>query len=822
MAAILDAPALSIDLWDLLSRIAQILYMSDPPFYPTAEPDPGKPSPIELDSRTTAAVRDAPTLSINSRVLSSRITQIPCMPDVPIHLTAKLAPGERSSTEFGSPTTAAVLDAPAIDLSGPDCGPSNASLESQKGGRGPAEESDRVPGDDKVDDILPARHDLGRTDDGNLVDSQIKETGQDFRARMRQDHTRVRSKQEDLPERRSRPDPRLESVLPSTRSSSESHLRGRQFNPKASCPRPSDKPAPKLEVVRSSSVVTTRSLANHEPDTQTRRRTPNLIDFSPQPSTFHTGTRSPNHSPNQGSRPKTSNEVSAASRCEGSNLIELSKRSSEPRTPTGSQYEGRGRSGTIQDPRLAVDHSAVLMAPLCDWNGSRVRDELLDHQPPSVPSSSIPIGGDSVLPGDSISAVAGWVLTLPDRSTVSEAAQRSGQSRGTTTPQTAPESLPAITSDAIPHSTVDVCSSTGSNEAHPLPYSTSARARFQGQAAEDFRIPLRFITEESGSQTQSHPQSTSAHSSHQMTAATSRGAEHWVLAPEARRFGSAAPLLSIGNITAASPPAVEPGALERKAHRRPPQNTTAADSPAVEPGALKPEAPRRPQSAAPRYSVRRVGRTIPHGSLRSSLESEPEHHSRPQSPGAQSNCGSGSASELGAHPRPPSTAHSATGSDFQSAAGAHPYGPLPSSLESVYGSLSTSPTMFSADSEVATRRNDPSRDIRPVLEEWCDQGYISRKWTDYVEFNGEYNRNQVEVGNQIRSFEDHCRKGIELKLSRFQVYGTPDKFAYDLVKCWVHFRQHIRYGGSTFPPGYTPIYEEVDEVETVNSEFTLY
>ncbi|KAI4137788.1 MAG: hypothetical protein LQ341_004986 [Variospora aurantia] len=795
--------ALSIVSWRQSSRITQILYMFV--------------LPLELQLKEEDQINDHshPMCMLESDAGKPQMAAAFGSGAYPIAELDSGAYPTMELNELGFGTTATVLDPKLLDRSGAYFNSAIASPLSQKGGRRPAEEADRVPGDDEVGDMMPSWHNLGKRNDKSLIDFQIKMTGQDIWARTRQDHPQVHSKKDGLPERRSSPDPSLRSSLLSALPSSQPRLFGQPFNPRVSWPRPSGNPAPKLTRVRSSSILTKKPLANHGPDPQTRRKPRKLIDLSPR----------------------------------SSDLIDFSESLSEPRTPMGSRnpYEpsdlmqfselsGPGTSGTIVGRLPGLHFSDFHMSGLSNRKLQRVSGkgylcvwELMGPQSSGGPSPSISFDDDTVLPGDSISE-AGRVRFLSLGPTVSETAQHSGQSRGTIAAQTAPRSLPAITSTATPHQTVNARPSPGSNEAHPLPQSTPARSRFQGKAGENLRKSLCLMAEGSGPEIQSHPQSTSAHSGpRNVTAAASPGADHWALDPKAPyRPQSAAARSSKQDATAATSPWVEQRALEPEIQYRPqstsahsgPQNVTAATLPGAEHWALDPEARGRPQSAAARSSVRGVDRTIQQGSLRSSLESEPEYRSRPQSAGAQSSWGSGL---LENHTRPQSTsAYSATGSDFQSVAGAYSHEPPHSSLQSVHGNPSLSPTIFSANSAVAIRRTDPLRDIRAVLEGWCDEGYIPLNWAEFVSFNAEDTRIQVEVDNQIRSFEYYCRKRIHLKLFHFQIYGTPDKFAYDVLKCWVLFGQHMRYRASTFPLGYTPVHGEFDDLQTESSEFTLY
>ncbi|KAL8825771.1 MAG: hypothetical protein Q9170_007664 [Blastenia crenularia] len=743
---------------------------------------------------------------------------------------AELSSGEGLTMENGSGTTVAVLDPSFVDLSGAYFGSAIESPLSQKGGKGLAKERDKVPANEKIDDTIHAPCGPRKKNEQSLIDLEIKQMSPYFQPLMSQNHALEHSKKRGLPEQQSRSDQRLGSY-----SSSQSRLFGQSAKQKASRPRLSNKP-----------VLTSK------PDTQTRGEPRNLMDLSPRSSTMYIPTRLPN----LGSRSKTSNAFSPPLRYESSDLIGFSESLAEPRTPTGSQilirppaqdpYESsdlmqfsetsgsRTPRGSCYDKRRTSD-TGIWPLPEFQFSGFGVPglSNRISTRSSSAPSSITSFGDPIVLPKKSLSAAERLRFRLPEP-TASEAPQQSGQSRGIITARTAANGPSAIGTNAKPLQIVNPWFNLGSHEAYPRPQSTCARFRLQGEAGENLRRSLLLMAE-SEPGTQIRPQSAHADPSSQIvTAVTSQRVEHRASEPRPHdRPRIPAVRSSAQSVDKTIPQAALSSMvdLERAKQFRPqsthaqpsPRYMTAATPPGFERRVLQPENHRRPQSAAAPSSAQSVYGTIAQESSRASLGLEPEHHPRPQNAAAQSNLTSILAPELETHPHVQSTsAHSATVSDFQSMAGSHHRGPLQPNPASEHASLPTPPTMFSPGSVVATRRADPSRDIMAVLEGWYDEGYISQSWASYIELDEESDRTRDKINVQIQKFEHCCRESLRLNLSRFQVYGTPDMFDYDVVKCWVHFGQHLRYGSSKFPPGYMPVYGGVDDPPTAGSDFTYY
>ncbi|KAI4120231.1 MAG: hypothetical protein LQ338_007167, partial [Usnochroma carphineum] len=142
------------------------------------------------------------------------------------------------------------------------------------------------------------------------------------------------------------------------------------------------------------------------------------------------------------------------------------------------------------------------------------------------------------------------------------------------------------------------------------------------------------------------------------------------------------------------------------------------------------------------------------------------------------------------------------------------------SNDSTLTSVSEFESVISAGPMIAALRNgrsgaptlqDPSksgRDINAMLTKWENDGCLPVRWKEYVCFNPQYNRTPGELNRSRVQYESLCRRKRELELRPFQIYGTPELYEYDLLKCWVQF-QLWRLHEDRWPPGYTRLDEDL-------------
>ncbi|KAI4167805.1 MAG: hypothetical protein LQ343_006913 [Gyalolechia ehrenbergii] len=96
------------------------------------------------------------------------------------------------------------------------------------------------------------------------------------------------------------------------------------------------------------------------------------------------------------------------------------------------------------------------------------------------------------------------------------------------------------------------------------------------------------------------------------------------------------------------------------------------------------------------------------------------------------------------------------------------------------------------------------RCILPVLSEWQRNGWIRTNWAALVEVSPNYDRPPGEFERSWRMYERDCLDGNRVQVhAKFQVYGTPERYQYDLIKCWVQFNVGLHHDRSNpWPPGY--------------------
>lgn len=112
-----------------------------------------------------------------------------------------------------------------------------------------------------------------------------------------------------------------------------------------------------------------------------------------------------------------------------------------------------------------------------------------------------------------------------------------------------------------------------------------------------------------------------------------------------------------------------------------------------------------------------------------------------------------------------------------------------------------------------------------AVSEWERMG-LSRTAKTYIHNYPQMSGTDTEahITDQWRRYENLCRMCASPDLTEFYIYGTPQTYKFDLVKCWVYFagwklsKEWIHFkrkGGPrpvVFPPGYEPHFppERVD------------
>ncbi|KAL8997907.1 MAG: hypothetical protein Q9188_006209, partial [Gyalolechia gomerana] len=123
----------------------------------------------------------------------------------------------------------------------------------------------------------------------------------------------------------------------------------------------------------------------------------------------------------------------------------------------------------------------------------------------------------------------------------------------------------------------------------------------------------------------------------------------------------------------------------------------------------------------------------------------------------------------------------------------------PNSDGSVFTAAEGASSLPDSQRSAASRRC-----ILPVLSEWQRYGWIRTNWPALVEVSPNYDRPPGELERSWRMYERDCLDGNRIQVaSKFQVYGTPERYQYDLIKCWVQFNVALHHDRrNPWPPGY--------------------
>lgn len=85
--------------------------------------------------------------------------------------------------------------------------------------------------------------------------------------------------------------------------------------------------------------------------------------------------------------------------------------------------------------------------------------------------------------------------------------------------------------------------------------------------------------------------------------------------------------------------------------------------------------------------------------------------------------------------------------------------------------------------------------------------------------NRSYIPNPDDLRRQRKRYEDYAR-GMSLQRARhFHVYGTEELYGHDRLRCWVKLYLHMN-PETPFPPGYTPVTNESDQVSVAGTLYT--
>lgn len=116
----------------------------------------------------------------------------------------------------------------------------------------------------------------------------------------------------------------------------------------------------------------------------------------------------------------------------------------------------------------------------------------------------------------------------------------------------------------------------------------------------------------------------------------------------------------------------------------------------------------------------------------------------------------------------------------------------PSSSSLASSPPSFTPTNTPSEHAIATDPIlSPHRDIITLLNSWAQSRLIPAHWAQYVFANPD--RPVDDLEQETRMLDDACRYRyrIEMEMRGCEIYGLPERFQYDMLKCWVFWELHL-------------------------------